>query len=267
MTKMAVNPFPCGYELDLDLSQELDPVISSYNQSQIVILRWVVELGRIDINTEVSMLAFYLDLTRELILWIDVKSFLLPTGKILTIGWSCIRPTLILILPVLRSINGLTSMVTLRNKFLLTCHSQGVRMLVLECIWIETMLDISQCADQVQQLLSTWIWLWSSGYPRNNQQFKCQFFVRSLCQWSTEWKYSKACGTSWEWREFQLPVLQTYMWRIFQSYKILSVWSLLWKKRITRFFIIQWGRVLQRRSCWWLTFRKMIILWFRLRTA
>ena len=62
---MAENPFPTGYEPPLDVSPELDPELSSYYQSLIGMLRWMVEIGRIDINTEVSMLASHLALPRE----------------------------------------------------------------------------------------------------------------------------------------------------------------------------------------------------------
>ena len=49
----AVKILPCGYEPPLDVSQELDPVLSSYYQYHIGIIRRMVKLGRIDINTEV----------------------------------------------------------------------------------------------------------------------------------------------------------------------------------------------------------------------
>jgi hypothetical protein len=43
----------------------LDPIRANFYQSQIEILPWFVELGRIDIITEVSMLSTYLGLPRE----------------------------------------------------------------------------------------------------------------------------------------------------------------------------------------------------------
>jgi hypothetical protein len=52
--KNATSPFANGYRPELDISPVLDPVLCSYYQSQIGILRWMVELGRIDIITEVS---------------------------------------------------------------------------------------------------------------------------------------------------------------------------------------------------------------------
>ena len=65
LPKRAENPFAIGYSPELDGSPELDATLASYYQSQIGILRWMVELGRIDINTEVSMLASQLALPRE----------------------------------------------------------------------------------------------------------------------------------------------------------------------------------------------------------
>jgi hypothetical protein len=54
-----------GYSPELDDTPELDPSLSSCYWSQIGILRWIVELGRIEIMTEVSMLASQLTLPRE----------------------------------------------------------------------------------------------------------------------------------------------------------------------------------------------------------
>ena len=63
--KNATSPFSNGYRPELDISPVLDPVLCSYYQSQIGILRWMVELGRIDIITEVSELASQLAMPRE----------------------------------------------------------------------------------------------------------------------------------------------------------------------------------------------------------
>jgi hypothetical protein len=57
--------FAGGYKPELDEIPELDPIKANFFQSQIGILRWCVELGRIDIITEVSMLSTYLCLPRE----------------------------------------------------------------------------------------------------------------------------------------------------------------------------------------------------------
>jgi hypothetical protein len=63
--KNATAPFASGYRPELDFTRELDSKLSTYYQSQIGILRWMVELGRIDIITEVSELASQLSLPRE----------------------------------------------------------------------------------------------------------------------------------------------------------------------------------------------------------
>jgi len=65
MPKRASIPFTSGFEHDIDVSPELDQAWSSFYQSQVGILRWCVELGRIDIITEVSILASQLALPRE----------------------------------------------------------------------------------------------------------------------------------------------------------------------------------------------------------
>ena len=77
-----MNTFPCEYEPPLDVSPELDLVLSFYYQSHIGILRWMVELGWIDINTEVKMLELHLLLPREGYLKISVENCLLTSGKV-----------------------------------------------------------------------------------------------------------------------------------------------------------------------------------------
>ena len=51
------NPFPTDIDPDLDTTNELDEDQATYYQSQIRILCWIIELGRIDIATEASLLA------------------------------------------------------------------------------------------------------------------------------------------------------------------------------------------------------------------
>jgi hypothetical protein len=48
----------------MDSSEELGPDQASYYHSQIGVLQWMVELGRVDIIAEVSMLASHLALPR-----------------------------------------------------------------------------------------------------------------------------------------------------------------------------------------------------------
>ncbi len=61
----ADNPFPVDYDPSTDLSDILDPVCSSFYQHLVGAMRWMVELGCIDIATEVSMLFSYLACPRE----------------------------------------------------------------------------------------------------------------------------------------------------------------------------------------------------------
>jgi hypothetical protein len=65
LMKKASSPFAGGYKPELDESPELDPTRANIYQSYIRIMRWYVELVRIYIITEVSMLSTYLCLTRE----------------------------------------------------------------------------------------------------------------------------------------------------------------------------------------------------------
>ena len=52
----AKAPIKSGYQPEVDITPALDTVNVAYYQSLIGILRWVVELGRVDIYCEVSML-------------------------------------------------------------------------------------------------------------------------------------------------------------------------------------------------------------------
>jgi hypothetical protein len=65
LVKKASGPFAGAYKPGLDESPELNPTIANFYQSQIGILRCFVELGRIDIITEVSILSTYLCLPHE----------------------------------------------------------------------------------------------------------------------------------------------------------------------------------------------------------
>ena len=58
----AKSPLPANYRPEFDMTEELEGEEASYYQSLVGILRWMVELGRIDIITEGSMLASHLAL-------------------------------------------------------------------------------------------------------------------------------------------------------------------------------------------------------------
>jgi hypothetical protein len=64
LMKKESGPFAGGYKPGLDESTELEPTRANFYQSQIGIVRWCVELGRIDIMNEVSMVSTYLCLPR-----------------------------------------------------------------------------------------------------------------------------------------------------------------------------------------------------------
>jgi hypothetical protein len=59
LKKKTSAPFEVTYRAEIDESPVLGPEMANYFQSQIGILRWCVELGRIDIITEVSMISTF----------------------------------------------------------------------------------------------------------------------------------------------------------------------------------------------------------------
>ena len=65
LSKKAENPFKISYDPELDTSSQLDPDAASYDLAVIGILRWMIEQGRIDITTKVSLLSSQIALPRD----------------------------------------------------------------------------------------------------------------------------------------------------------------------------------------------------------
>ena len=67
LPRKATAPFTTGYCPEIDTTAELDPVeqAASYYQSLIGIIRWIVELGRVDITAEASMMASCMAMPRR----------------------------------------------------------------------------------------------------------------------------------------------------------------------------------------------------------
>jgi hypothetical protein len=59
------TPMDSGYRPELDATPELDERKANYFQGLIVIVRWIVELGRVDIMVAVAMLSRFLASPRE----------------------------------------------------------------------------------------------------------------------------------------------------------------------------------------------------------
>ena len=56
----ASSPLKNNYRPVLDISTELDTRDAAYYQSLIGVLRWIIELGRVDITSEASMMASHM---------------------------------------------------------------------------------------------------------------------------------------------------------------------------------------------------------------
>ena len=65
LLKKASAPFPNNYRPETDETPELSYELANFYQSQVGILRWMVEIGRVDCITEVSLLASHTALPRE----------------------------------------------------------------------------------------------------------------------------------------------------------------------------------------------------------
>jgi hypothetical protein len=59
------NPFELDYEPELDTSEELNAELSNWYMHLIGMLQWMVEIGRVDILTEVSMMSSHMAMPRE----------------------------------------------------------------------------------------------------------------------------------------------------------------------------------------------------------
>ena len=65
LPKKTPSPMTTDYCAEISVSPELNAADAAYYQSLVGFVRWMVELGRVDICTEVSMLSSCLALPRE----------------------------------------------------------------------------------------------------------------------------------------------------------------------------------------------------------
>mmetsp|Transcript_8647 Transcript_8647/g.12593 ORF Transcript_8647/g.12593 Transcript_8647/m.12593 type:complete len:946 (-) Transcript_8647:1039-3876(-) len=65
LPKRTETPLSSGYRPELDFSMELEGYKVNYYQGLVGILRWIVELGRIDLNVPVSLLSRFMMSPRE----------------------------------------------------------------------------------------------------------------------------------------------------------------------------------------------------------
>eukprot|EP00804_Cyclotella_cryptica_P021849 CCRYP_000809-RA/>CCRYP_000809-RA protein AED:0.35 eAED:0.35 QI:0/0/0/1/0/0.33/3/0/307 len=63
--KRGDNPFPCDHAPEEDVTPLLEPGVATYYMQLIGVLRWMCELGRIDICTKVSMLSSFAAMPRK----------------------------------------------------------------------------------------------------------------------------------------------------------------------------------------------------------
>ena len=73
MSKKPGTPIPTSYSPDLDITPELISTDAAYYQSLVGFLRWIVELGRVDICLEVSLISSHLELPHLCILKVETQ--------------------------------------------------------------------------------------------------------------------------------------------------------------------------------------------------
>ena len=65
LASRSVTPMTSGYRPEIGITPELGEEDAAYFHSLIGFLRWIVELGRVDINVEASMLSSHMEMPRE----------------------------------------------------------------------------------------------------------------------------------------------------------------------------------------------------------
>ena len=65
MAQKAPTPITSGSCPEIDILPDIGPEYVAYYQSLIVVLRWIVEPGRVDVNVEALMLSSHLVIPRE----------------------------------------------------------------------------------------------------------------------------------------------------------------------------------------------------------
>ena len=59
------NPYKLDYEPEIDESKELNHEMASWYASLIGMLRWMVEIGQVDIITKLSLMSSHMAMPRE----------------------------------------------------------------------------------------------------------------------------------------------------------------------------------------------------------
>jgi hypothetical protein len=122
VTAKPANPFPTTFDADLDVSDPLMPEEASYFQSIIGVLRWMIEIGRVDINIKVSILSSYQAYPREGHLHAAIH--LMSSSAISTTRvWPSILPTPPFTSMISSRANGMNFMATSPNLCQPTCPS------------------------------------------------------------------------------------------------------------------------------------------------
>lgn len=168
-----VNPFSCNYSPWLETSPELNADgIQRYQELIGVLLHWAVEIERVDILLETSLLSFYLAIPRAEYLEqaYHIFGFLKQASK-RKLGFDPGQPII-----DERRFNNTTEW----RPFKGTCHRLEAIACPLTVLWMRTTLAIKKCADPKAGSYCSATRRPLSGTASDKIQWKLQRFDRSL---------------------------------------------------------------------------------------
>jgi hypothetical protein len=154
LPKKIETPISSGYRPELDFSPELDGSQINYFQGLIGVLRWIVELGRIDIIVPVLLLSrIWLHPGRDTCS--NVTAFLLISSNLIVLGWSLTMGSQRSRTPISIFATGRNTMPMLMSPFPQTCLNPSDMGFLLRVLLTPIMLVVGLHDDLKLALLFT----------------------------------------------------------------------------------------------------------------
>jgi hypothetical protein len=232
LPQRADNPFPYDYCLESDLSNPLDPECSSFYLHLIGVMRWMVELGPIDIATKVSLLLSHLAYPCKGHLETALHMMACLQQKHNT--WLVFDPTYPKINMDSFPQFDLTKFYgDIERLSLFTCLSPCIETLMTAWCVKVTMQGANVPDALALVFLSSVIWLWLTGFPRNKQPLIPLFLVPNLLLCSTKLRSCKDFDLNFAWWEFHWPNPLLSMLTISCKWPTQLDLSWPWKRNVT----------------------------------